>query len=68
MDAKDESKGHYMLFAWDGYYPCGGSDDYYGRFATIEDATKQYHNGLGELGMKYECHEILDLETGEWVK
>jgi hypothetical protein len=30
----------YMLFAGDNYYPCGGMDDFHGRYATIAELVK----------------------------
>lgn len=49
-----------MVFAYDSYYPSGGTDDIVGRFETEADARK-----CAEEHKRFDFVEILDVVTGK---
>lgn len=51
----------YMLFGYDGYYPCGGSSDVRGEFDTVDECLNDIVSGKHINDM----YEILDLDTGK---
>jgi hypothetical protein len=56
------TKKRYILFGYATYYPSGGAGDEQGRYDTLDDARAAAKNQW------YTDHDILDLETGEWVE
>jgi hypothetical protein len=41
----------YLLFAWDEYYPGGGTHNYIGDFDTVDEAAVE--------GVKYDGYEVV---------
>lgn len=59
--AVQEGRKRFILFAYDDYYPCGGSGDLRGEFDSLEEAQAE-----GE-SLRNDSKEILDLDTGMWM-
>jgi hypothetical protein len=56
-----EERYRYLVFAYDGYYPSGGSGDVIGKSNNIDECETIYKEHYGEFG------EVLDLDTGEFI-
>lgn len=49
----------FLLFRYDTYYPTGGCNDFYGHYATREEAQKDIM-----ADSNYDHWDLLDTETG----
>jgi hypothetical protein len=58
----NEDNKRYLLFAGDYYYPCGGWEDFFKSYTSIEDAT----NDKGHINFNW-VH-IVDSQSGKIVK
>lgn len=56
---------HYLVFAYDAYYPCGGWNDFQASFDTLEEA-KAYVDGPHEYN--YGFWSVIDSFTGKEVE
>lgn len=53
----------YLLFSGDGYYPCGGVEDFVRGFSSPE-AIEQHLRTLAERDEKPDWSNVLDIQTG----
>ena len=54
-------RDRYILFAYEGYYPCGGSEDVIARSDSLEVLTTI------KEATSHDYYEVLDLDTGDWI-
>lgn len=53
-----KKKGQYWIFAFDGYYPCGGMQDYQFSFNTIEEFEEE----ILSLPL-FEFYQVLNIDN-----
>ena len=52
----------FLLFSGDGYYPCGGVEDFVRGFKSLE-SIEQHLRALDENGEKPDWSNVLDIQT-----
>ena len=55
---KSKKRGRYWLFAFDGYYPSGGMNDFKFSFNDVEE----FEDKLSNIS-KYDNYQVLDIVT-----
>lgn len=55
-----KKKGRYWIFAFDGYYPSGGMNDYKFSFNTVEEFEEET---VSCYTTSYQNFQVLDTET-----
>ena len=55
----------YLLFYGDGYYPCGGWNDFHGDFDSLDDAIATAETGNTPMNPKFDWAHIVDTTQHE---